>query len=248
MIKGKKYDLVHAHYGLSGLLATLQNKTPVIITFHGSDVNMKHNFPLSLLASRLSCNNIFVHPSLAHRLKVFDKNIHIIPCGVDLDTFSPIDKLVARYKLGWQKNKNYVLFSSGFNNPIKNASLAKSAVKSLDLEVELVELRGFTKEQVCLLMNAAELLLVTSFSETGPIVVKEALACNCPIVSTDVGDVKTIIDKIDNCFVTAYDPIEIGGKIRIIVESGFRSNGRKFVESYGLDKVAKKVKKVYINI
>ena len=178
----------------------------------------------------------------------FDKNIHIIPCGVDLDTFSPIDKLVARYKLGWQKNKNYVLFSSGFNNPIKNASLAKSAVKSLDLEVELVELRGFTKEQVCLLMNAAELLLVTSFSETGPIVVKEALACNCPIVSTDVGDVKTIIDKIDNCFVTAYDPIEIGGKIRIIVESGFRSNGRKFVESYGLDKVAKKVKKVYINI
>ena len=100
-IRSKKYDLIHAHYGLSGLLATLQKKTPVIVTFHGSDVNMKNNFPLSLLASRLSRNNIFVHSSLARRLKVSGKNIHIIPCGVDLDTFSPIHKWVAREKLGW---------------------------------------------------------------------------------------------------------------------------------------------------
>ena len=118
MIKDKKYDLVHAHYGLSGLLATLQKKTPVIVTFHGSDVNIKKNLPFSLLASRLSRNNIFVNSSLARRLKVSGKNIHIIPCGVDLDTFSPIDKWDAREKLGWQKNKNYILFSSGFHNPV----------------------------------------------------------------------------------------------------------------------------------
>ena len=247
-IRSKKYDLIHAHYGLSGLLATLQKITPVIVTFHGSDVNMKNNFPLSLLASRLSRNNIFVHSSLARRLKVSGKNIHIIPCGVDLDTFSPIHKWVAREKLGWQKNKNYILFSSGFHNPVKNAALAKSALKSIDLEVKLIELKGSTKQQICQLMNAADLLLITSFSETGPIVVKEALACNCPIISTNVGDVKSITKKIDNCFVTSYNPNEIGEKIRIILASGLRSNGRIFMKSYGLDKVAQKIKMVYVNI
>ena len=248
MIKDKKYDLVHAHYGLSGLLATLQSKTPVIVTFHGSDVNIKKNLPFSLLASRLSRNNIFVHSSLARRLKVSGKNIHIIPCGVDLDTFSPIDKWDAREKLGWQKNKYYILFSSGFHNPVKNAALAKSALKSIDLEVKLIELEGYTKQQVCQLMNAADLLLITSFSETGPIVAKEALACNCPIISTNVGDVKSITKKIDNCFVTSYNPNEIGEKIRIMLASGLRSNGRIFMKSYGLDKVAQKIKMVYVNI
>ena len=248
MIKDKKYDLVHAHYGLSGLLATLQKKTPVIVTFHGSDVNIKKNLPFSLLASRLSRNNIFVHSSLARRLKVSGKNIHIIPCGVNLDIFSPIDKWVAREKLGWQKNKNYILFSSGFHNPVKNAALAKSALKSIDLEVKLIELKGYTKQQVCQLMNAADLLLITSFSETGPIVVKEALACNCPIISTNVGDVKSITKKIDNCFVTSYNPNEIGEKIRIMLASGLRSNGRIFMKSYGFDKVAQKIKMVYVNI
>ena len=247
-IKGKKYNLIHAHYGLSGLLATLQKITPVIITFHGSDVNMKKNLPFSLLASRLSYDNIFVHHYLPKKLKVSGKNIHIIPCGVNLDIFSPMNKIIARDKLGWNKKKNYILFSSGFDNPVKNAALAKSALKSIDLEVKLIELKGYTKQQVCQLMNAADLLLITSFSETGPIVVKEALACNCPIISTNVGDVKSITKKIDNCFVTSYNPNEIGEKIRIMLASGLRSNGRIFMKSYGLDKVAQKIKMVYVNI
>ena len=97
-------------------------------------------------------------------------------------------------------------------------------------------------------MNAADLLLVTSFSETGPIVVKEALACNCPVISTDVGDVKLITEKIDNCFITSFDPNEISEKISIILASGLRSNGRLFIESYRLNKVANKVKMVYTSI
>ena len=181
-------------------------------------------------------------------MKLSGKNIHIIPCGVNLDIFSPMNKIVAREKLGWNKKKNYILFSSGFDNPIKNAALAKSTLESLDLEIDLIELKGYTKQEVCILMNAADLLLVTSISETGPIVVKEALACNCPIISTDVGDVKSITEKIDNCFITSYNPNEILEKIRIILASGLRSNGRIFIEPYGLDKVAKKVKLVYFNI
>ena len=94
-------------------------------------------------------------------------------------------------------------------------------------------------------MNAADLLLVTSISETGPIVVKEALSCNCPIVSTNVGDVKSITKNINNCFITSYDPKNVGEKMRGILASGLRSNGRIFMDSYGLDKIAEKVIMAY---
>tara|TARA_Y100000590_G_scaffold467686_1_gene647457 strand:- start:4063 stop:4971 length:909 start_codon:yes stop_codon:yes gene_type:complete len=247
-IKLGKYDLIHAHYGLSGLLATLQKRIPVIITFHGTDINNNKNIPFSLLASRLSQDNIFVHDSLPKKLKLSGKNFHIISCGVNLDIFSPMNKIIARDKLGWDEKKNYILFSSQFNNPIKNASLAKSALESIDLEIELIELKGYQKRDIRILMNAVDLLLVTSFSETGPIVVKEALACNCPIISTDIGDVKSIIQKIDNCFISSYNPIEIGKIIKQILASNLRSNGRGFMNSYRLDKIANKIKKVYENI
>ena len=247
-IKLGKYDLIHAHYGLSGLLATLQKRIPVIITFHGSDINNNKNIPYSLLASRLSHENIFVHDSLPKKLKLPGKNFHIISCGVNLDIFSPMNKIISRDKLGWNEKKNYILFSSRFDNPIKNATLAKSALESIDLEIELIELKGYQKRDIRILMNAVDLLLVTSISETGPIVVKEALACNCPIISTDVGDVKSIIQEIDNCFITSYNPIEIGKKIKVILASNLRSNGRGFMNSYRLDKVAKKINKVYANM
>ena len=87
-----------------------------------------------------------------------------------------MEKIIAIDKLGWGENKNYVLFSSRFDNSIKNAALAKLVLKNLDVEIELIELKGYTKHEVRILMNAADLLLVTSFSETGPIVVKKALA------------------------------------------------------------------------
>ena len=66
--------------------------------------------------------------------------------------------------------------------------------------------------------------------------------------STDVGDVKSIIQEIDNCFITSYNPIEIGKIIKLILASNLRSNGRRFMNSYRLDKVAKKIKKIYLNI
>ena len=130
--KDRCYDIIHAHYGLSGLLATLQPFIPVVITFHGSDVNLsKSNYLLSRLASRLSTTNIFVHENLPRRLKYFSFQPNIIPCGVNLDLFRPIPKLDARKKLGLDNNYKYILFSSSFDNKIKNAPLAKSAIAVL---------------------------------------------------------------------------------------------------------------------
>ena len=243
-IKKKKYDLLHAHYGLSGLLASAQFKLPVLITFHGSDINLKKNYFFSRLAANISTENIFVHSNLSKRLKYNQKRINIIPCGVDLETFRPIPQLTAKKILGLDINIRYILFSSAFNNPVKNSLLARDATNGLN-DTKLIELKNYSKKEVNLLMNASDLLLITSFSETGPIVAKEALACNCPIVSTNVGDVKMIINNVKNCFITEFDAHDIQNKIRFIFDSNYRSNGRENVKPFSLDKIAKKIFEVY---
>ena len=245
LIKTNTYDIIHAHYGLSGLLATFQSHVPVVITFHGSDVNLNRtNFYLSFLASRLSDANIFVHESLSKKLSLFSDKAEIIPCGVNLNLFKPIDKLASRDKLGLDHNYNYVLFSSSFNNKIKNAALAKLALSNFE-NIILLEMKGYSREEVHLLMNAVDILIVTSHSETGPLVVKEALACNCPIVSTDVGDVKELANGTKNCYIVEYDAKQIEQRIRDILSSNKKSDGRAAVKHLSLEKVATDVCSVY---
>ena len=245
LIKTNTYDIIHAHYGLSGLLATFQSHVPVVITFHGSDVNLNRtNFYLSFLASRLSDANIFVHESLSKKLSLYSDKAEIIPCGVNLNLFKPIDKLASRDKLGLDHNYNYVLFSSSFNNKIKNAALAKLALSNFE-NIILLEMKGYSREEVHLLMNAVDILIVTSHSETGPLVVKEALACNCPIISTDVGDVKELANGTKNCYIVEYDAKQIEQRIRDILSSNKKSDGRAAVKHLSLEKIATDVYSVY---
>ena len=245
LIKTNTYDIIHAHYGLSGLLATFQSHVPVVITFHGSDVNLNRtNFYLSFLASRLSDANIFVHESLSKKLSLYSDKAEIIPCGVNLNLFKPIDKLASRDKLGLDLNYNYVLFSSSFNNKIKNAALAKLALSNFE-NIILLEMKGYSREEVHLLMNAVDILIVTSHSETGPLVVKEALACNCPIISTDVGDVKELANGTKNCYIVEYDAKQIEQRIRDILSSNKKSDGRAAVKHLSLEKIATDVCSVY---
>ena len=95
------------------------------------------------------------------------------------------------------------------------------------------------------MLNACDMLLVTSLSETGPIIVKEALSCNCPVVSTDVGDVKEIIKNIDNCYLTDYNSDNLSEIIQKVIKLNIRSNGRNFVKKYDLNTIAKKIFKIY---
>ena len=106
-------------------------------------------------------------------------------------------------------------------------------------------MKGYSREEVHLLMNAVDILIVTSYSETGPLVVKEALACNCPIISTDVGDVKKLANSTKNCYIVEYDAKHIEQRIRDILSSNNKSDGRASVEHLSLEKIAKDVYEVY---
>ena len=123
--------------------------------------------------------------------------------------------------------------------------MAKKAISLVDKDINLIELRWYNREKVNLIMNAVDLLLVTSHSETGPLVVKEAMACNCPIVSTDVGDVKSIIGGTEGCYITTYDPEDVAYKIKRALDFGKRTNGREKIKHFDLNIIARKIIRVY---
>lgn len=229
-------DVIHAHYGLCGLLANLQRKVPVVTTYHGSDINDPKAFRFSKMAISLSAWNIFVsrkNMEMAH----VQERCSLIPCGIDLDDSQLLEKKEARRMMRLDDAKRYVLFAGAFDNPVKNAPLAKEVVAMLhDERVELIELKGYTREEVTLLMCAADVFLMTSFSEGSPQVIKEALACGCPIVSVDVGDVKERVEGVDGCFVADYhNPEELAGLLRKALAFTGRTNGRDNIFADGLD-------------
>ena len=188
-LKQSKFDLVHAHYGLAALLAVLQRNVPVIITLHGSDVNMKRNRKFSQLAYILSAKTIIVSDSMKKIIRA--KHARVIPCGVDLELFKPRKENIKPDFVKTELRKINILFASQFDEPVKNYPLAKKAVNLLnDKDIQLIELKDYNRNQVVSLMNFVNVCILTSFSEGSPQFIKEAMACNRPIVSVDVGDVK----------------------------------------------------------
>jgi len=119
--------------------------------------------------------------------------------------FYPMDKQLAREELAWSTNKKYVLFSSSFSRFEKNAQLAIEAIQKLD-NYELIELDGFNRDEVRLMMNACDVGLLTSLREGSPMFIKELMACKRPMISTNVGDVAEQIEGIDGCVIIDYNP------------------------------------------
>lgn len=239
-------DIIHAHYGLCGLLSNLQRRIPVVTTYHGSDINNPKTFKLSKWAIELSSHNVFVSKSnisIAHPKK---SNYSLLPCGINLEDYPIIDRLEARKAMGLNPESKYVLFSGSFDNRVKNAPLAKTAI-NLKPDVELIELKGFTRSQVAMIMQAVNALLMTSFTEGSPQVIKEAMACGCPIVSVDVGDVKEMIEGVAGCYISEREPQSIAKYLTKAFASGDRTRGRDVILEKQLsnDIITSKLKEIY---
>ena len=235
-IREFKPDVIHAHYGLSGLFANLQRRVPVVTTYHGSDINDKKVLPLSKMAIGLSAWNIFVSRKTLERVHP-KRKYTLLPCGVDLSESQLTSRSDARQKMGLDQDKQYILFAGAFDNAVKNAPLAKEAVALLpDKQVELLELKGYTREEVTMLMCASSVLLMTSFNEGSPQVVKEALACGCPIVSVDVGDVKERVEGVEGCYVaTSRAASELADELAKAFAFEGKTRGREKIIADGLD-------------
>lgn len=245
-------DIVHAHYGLSCLVANLATRrVPVVSTYHGSDINVKSVRRFSKIAIRLSAWNIYVSKrNMALVGAVEGKKCSLIPCGVSLSDDQMQSRSEARKALGWSATDKKVLFAGAFDNDVKQPELAKAAIALLN-GVELVELKGYSRSEVNTLMCAANCLLMTSRTEGSPQVIKEAMACGCPIVSVDVGDVGERTDGVDGCFVVkSREPREIAAAIEKALVFKGRTNGRdKIIElGYTNELVAKQIIEIYKDI
>jgi len=245
-------DIIHAHSGMSALLAGLQRKVPVVATFHGSDVNVPRLRMFTRMAIMLSRAHVVVSNDLKCILKRDD--IAVIPCAVDDSVFHFMSFEECRAQLGWAADGCYILFASSFSNAIKNPALAKAAIESLnDTSVHLIELKDKSRLEVAQMLNACDAALLTSFSEGSPQFIKEAMACQTPVVSTRVGDVAELFEGLEGHFLTNPDAVEVASKLREAIR--FRkerklTSGRDSLARRGLlpPQVTIKLLKVYEDV
>ena len=261
-IRKHQPDLIHAHYGLSGLLANLQRRVPVVTTYHGSDINVPAVRRFSKIAMRLSAHNIFVSQRnvalalspngfITSRLK---KRYTLLPCGVNLTDDQLLSRSEARKTLGIDDDAKVVLFAGAFANAVKDAPLAQEAVSfasnlsPIASNLTLQELRGFSRAEVNCWMCAANSLLLTSKTEGSPQVIKEAMACGCPIVSVDVGDVAERVSGVEGCYIVrTREPKDIAEALQRAITFEGKTNGRERILEMGLsnEQVAKRLMAIY---
>ncbi len=185
--------------------------------------------------------------SLEHKRQLGRKDAYVIPCGVDLDLFVPMPREEARQALGLPPQKKLVLFV-GILRPEKRLDVIQAAVEILhgeDENVELVAATGQPHERIPLYMNACDVLALASDYEGSPVVIKEAMACNLAIVSVDVGDVAQAIDGTEGCYICRREPADMAQKLKLALDRGQRTNGRRVAQRLGLDATMDSLIRVY---
>jgi glycosyltransferase involved in cell wall biosynthesis len=249
-IKATRYDIVHAHFGLSGALAVMQRTVPVVITFHnGETLSVKSNI-ISSLASLFSAYNIYVAQHIYDFCYFKNKNKSmILPCGIDIEKTQLIPQAEAKVKMNLPSDKINILFGGNFLNLRKNVKLANEALALLQRnDINLIELKGFSREEVNTLLCACDLMLLPTKSEGSPQIVKEAMACNCPIVVTDVADIAQILNKVEGTYLTSFAPEDVAEKIRQAIAFGKRTNGRENIQRFDNKKIVKEILALYNKI
>jgi glycosyltransferase involved in cell wall biosynthesis len=238
-----RYRLTHVHAGETALVARFFLARPMMATYHGDDVLGYRGDDGSIpLRSKLRSSFVRRHASLfdatvtqsgeMHRRlprHVQDRNT-VIRCGVDTSQFFPRDRRDARRRLGWSDSERIVLFAATRPHyALKRLDLAETVVERARAElgpIRLVIAEGIPPDTMPLMMNAADCLLSTSMSEGSPMVVKEAVMCNLPVVATDVGDIKDIIAGVSPSTICGHDPSELSTALVGVLRAGRRSDGQ----------------------
>ncbi len=256
--------LLHVMYGgvMADRVVRWNSHCPTIVTFHGSDL-LGENFSgrwrrwishYGVRCSRRAARNAQGVVVVSQRLKqalpggLDESKVRVIPCGIDLDRFKPMDKLACQRQLGWHDRSFHILFPSNNGDPVKRPWLAFEAVEKLNragVSTELHHMRGISNSVVPIWMNASDALLLTSVHEGSPTVVKEALACGVPVVSVDVGDVAERIKGILGCHLALPEPEDLASKLRLVQQAGGRVSAREKIQELSVKNIALKLERFY---
>ena len=254
----KKYDVIHAHYSFCGWVATMSMPSiPLVVSYMGSDAyglvsnngNKKLRGILDIASSKALqpfVDKIIVKSKNIENTIYLKKKTAIIPNGVDFQQFSPIDKLIARTKLGIPPEKKLVAFLANPKDPRKNFELLKNAMQHLQKsEWELMVPYPVKPEAIPFYINAADVVVLPSYLEGSPNLVKECMACNTPVIATDVGDVRDILGNTEGCHITPFDKVQLAKCISDAIEFNGKTKGREAIAHLEINFVAKKIIALY---
>ena len=257
-----KYDIIHAHFGFSGIVSEMaQKRQNLIVSFMGDDLmgvrNSRGKYTLKgkafvlihrWMARHRFSFNIVKTAEMNRKLK--SANSEVIPNGVNFEKFKPLPNMgELRKKLGIDRDKKLVIFVSDPKRAEKNFELAQNAHIVLNHEnSQLKALHGISQDELVLYYNAADVLLLTSTHEGSPNVVKEAMACNLPVVATDVGDVRELFSDTHGCYLTSFEPSNVASNLDSALKFGQRTNGRDKIRHLDEKLIAEKIISVYNRI
>ncbi|MFY9489208.1 MAG: glycosyltransferase family 4 protein [Solirubrobacterales bacterium] len=246
-LRSHDYDVVHAHYGLTGWVAKLAKATPLAVTYHGTDLHHEKVGPWSRRLARRIDQAIVVSAELGGE---FDdvklrRPLAVVPTGVGLQRARRIDRGAARAALGLDPEGSYVLFPADPARPEKRHDRAAVVLREF-ADVELLTLGGVQPDDVALYINAADAVLIPSDYEGFGLAVLEALACDVPVIATPTGIAPEALTEIDGAYCLEFDL----GRWRSILAEILddpepRINGRERAELYSTDVMAARVADVY---
>jgi glycosyltransferase involved in cell wall biosynthesis len=266
-IKKNPFDIVHAHFGFTCVVAQLgKSGLPLVVTLMGTDIlghknedgSVSNKNKLVLWINHFFANHIYtdaivMNDKMKGILSKRSKPTYILSNGVDTDLFKEVPKEDALAFLGWERNVHHFIFISNPQRPEKNYALAHDAVELMKQEGHTVKLHAVFQEKsenLKYYYSAATALVLSSFHEGSPNVVKEAFCCNCPIVSTDIGDVAVTTKGLQGCFIAPFEASGFADALKKAIifstEHG-RISGRQRIQEMGFDSevVALKIIEIY---
>jgi teichuronic acid biosynthesis glycosyltransferase TuaC len=257
LARSRNYDVVHAHYGHSAVIARIQLETPLVISYLGSDLLGRVSRRAQVEArafrqlARVAAATITMSAEMERCLPPSARSRNaIIPNGVDLEMFQPQSRAEARAALGWPAETRVLLFAAQPTGP-KGFPIAQAVLELLRGQGYPVALRVAERvphEDMPRWMNAADVLLFPSRSEGSPNVVKEAMACATPIVATPVGDVPELLAGVDGCFVTTPEPAAMADAVTKAFSFERAPAARAALSPLSLEAVGRRVLALYESV
>ena len=250
----KRFDIIHAYYGLCGLLARLQFKYPLIVTFLGSDLlgvkGKKQKASRDSVIGRIIARLADVIIVMTQEMKCIThrEDAYVIPFGIDLDLFQPFPKEQARLELRIPLSKKLILFPWRPERAEKRFDIVQGAFQILEKQFEdlrVVTISNESHERVVKYMCACDVMVLASDHEGSPVTIREAIACGLPIVSVAVGDIAETIAGIDGCYLCERNPKDMADKIGLVLKRGQRIFGYHKIRTITGDWTAEQIYRVY---
>jgi glycosyltransferase involved in cell wall biosynthesis len=248
---GERFDVVHAHYGLAGWSALAVRGAPHVVTFHGTDLAHPRVGPLSRALAKRIALPAPVSASLARAGLPggggADRRVAVLPCGVNLERFQPADRRSARDALGLDPDGRYLLFPADPARPEKRFDRARELAAMCG--VPLLTYENRPPEEIPLAINASNAVLLTSEREGFGLAPLEALACDVPVLATDVGVAPLVLSGVAGTLCAPFDAVSWGAALAPHLATGDpRVEGRARAALFDRNRLAERVFKAYQDV